>query len=134
MNRHKIDIPVALIFFNRPDTFEKVFNCIREQKPSILFLIQDGPRMNKPSDEENVAKCRQIAEGVDWDCTVYKDYSNSNLGCGKRVFSGLSNAFKIVDRLVIIEDDILISDTFLPFCQELLEKYKGMTERSLEAI
>lgn len=124
MNSYKIDIPVALIFFNRPDTFEKVFKCIREQKPSILFLIQDGPRMNKPSDAENVAKCRQIAEGVDWDCTVYKDYSNSNLGCGKRVFSGLSNAFKIVDRLVIIEDDILISDTFLPFCQELLEKYK----------
>lgn len=124
MNNYKIDIPVALIFFNRPDIFEKVFNCIREQKPSILFLIQDGARTNKPSDAENVAKCRQIAEGVNWDCTVYKDYSDTNLGCGKRVFSGLSNAFKIVDRLVIIEDDILISDTFLPFCQELLEKYK----------
>lgn len=119
-----VDVPVALIFFNRPDTFKQVFECVRKNRPSKLFLIQDGARDSKPSDVEKVAECRTIASHIDWNCEVHEDFSDVNLGCGKRIFTGLTNAFKIVDRLVIIEDDILISDSFLPFCAKLLEKYK----------
>lgn len=118
------DVPVALIFFNRPDTFKEVFECVKKNRPSKLFLIQDGARENKPTDAEKVSECRAIASQIDWDCEVHEDYSDVNLGCGKRIFTGLTNAFKIVDRLVIIEDDILISDSFLPFCAQLLERYK----------
>lgn len=124
MDKFKVDVPVALIFFNRPDTFEKVFDCVRRTKPSKLFLIQDGVRSNKPNDKHNIDKCREICSHIDWECEVYKDFSEVNLGCGRRIFSGLTNAFKIVDRLVIVEDDIAFNDSFLPFCAELLEKYK----------
>lgn len=119
-----IDVPVALIFFNRPEVFEQVFQRIREIRPSKLFLIQDGARANKPLDSQKIKECRDIANNVDWDCKIVRDYSDVNLGCGRRVFTGISNAFKVVDRLVIIEDDIIVSDTFLQFCKELLEKYK----------
>lgn len=119
-----IDVPVALIFFNRPEPLKVVFDCIRKNKPSKLFLIQDGPRLNNATDNLNVDKCREIVSNIDWECEVIRDFSNENLGCGKRIFTGLSNAFKKVDRLVIIEDDIVFSDSFLPFCKELLEKFK----------
>lgn len=118
------DVPVALIFFNRPEVLVQVFECVRKTRPSKLFLIQDGARTNKPYDVENVKRCREICENVDWECEVYRDFSDINLGCGKRIFTGLTNAFKVVDRLVIVEDDIVYSDDFLPFCAELLEKYK----------
>lgn len=123
MQPYLIDVPVALIFFNRPDTFSKVFEAVAKARPSKLFLIQDGARENRKDDEENVAKCREIVK-VDWECEVYEDYSDHNLGCGARVYSGITNAFKKVDRLVIIEDDIVISEDMLPFCAELLERYK----------
>lgn len=119
-----VDVPVALIFFNRPAVFEKVFDCVRNAKPSMLFLIQDGARSDRPNDEIGVQKCREICNQIDWECKVYKDFSDVNLGCGKRVFTGITNAFKIVDRLVIIEDDITFSSSFLPFCSDLLERYK----------
>ena len=119
-----VDVPVALIFFNRPEVFEKVFECVKRSRPSTLFLIQDGARANRPTDSEKIKQCREICSHVDWECKVYEDFATENLGCGKRVFTGITNAFKIVDRLVIIEDDILFSNSFLPFCQELLEKYK----------
>lgn len=118
------DIPVALIFFNRSDVFKEVFECVRNNRPSQLFLIQDGPRDGRQSDVQGVDECRRIASNIDWECEVHYDYATENLGCGKRIFTGLTNAFKIVDRLVIIEDDILISNSFLPFCQEMLERYK----------
>lgn len=119
-----LDVPVALVFFNRPDQFAKVFAEVKKAKPSKLFLIQDGPRENNPKDAENVAKCRDVLKGIDWECEVVKDFSEENLGCGKRVFSGISKCFEQVDRLIILEDDCVPSQSFFPFCQELLEKYK----------
>lgn len=120
----QLDTPVALVFFNRPEQFAKVFEEVRKAKPSKLFLIQDGPRKNNERDRENIAKCREVLEGIDWECDVVKDFSDENLGCGKRVFSGISKCFEQVDRLIILEDDCVPSQSFFPFCRELLEKYK----------
>ncbi len=115
---------VAIIFFNRPDTLEKVFASVREAKPEKLYLIQDGARVNNKADEEKIAKCREVVANVDWECEVVRDYSDVNLGCGMRVYTGISNAFKTEDRLIIIEDDIVVTPDFFRFCNELLEKYK----------
>ena len=114
--------PVALIFFNRPDTLEKVFEKVRKVRPEKLFLIQDGPRNEK--DFEKIAECRTIVENVDWECEVIKDYSNVNLGCGVRPQSGITNALKQVDRLIILEDDCVPEESFFEYCDEMLEKYK----------
>lgn len=119
-----VDVPVALIFFNRADLFKQVFECVRVAKPSKLFLIQDGARINKPNDEIGIKECREICKNIDWECEVHEDFSSCNLGCGQRVFTGITNAFKLVDRLVIIEDDIEFSPSFLMFSKELLERYK----------
>ena len=40
----KVDVPVAINFFARPDTFELAFAEIKKAKPRQLFLIADGPR------------------------------------------------------------------------------------------
>ena len=54
MKDFKIDVPVLLIFFARPETFEKVFEVIREARPSTLLLWQDGPREGRPDDVEGI--------------------------------------------------------------------------------
>lgn len=118
-----IDVPVALIFFNRPKEFEIVFNAVREARPSQLFLIQDGPRKNNENDIINIQKCRDVLENIDWECEIHTDYSTENLGCGRRIYTGLSKCFEQVDRLIILEDDCVPSQSFFPFCQEMLEKY-----------
>mgnify|MGYP005768112159 FL=1 len=124
MYKAKNDVPVFLIFFNRPDIFRHVFEAVKKARPTKLFLACDGPRPGKPSDEENIRKCKKIAEDIDWECEVYKSYSDINLGCGMRMYSGISWAFEYVDRLLIFEDDCVPSQDFFPFCQELLERYK----------
>jgi hypothetical protein len=124
MKKFLTDIPVALIFFNRPDTFAKVFESVAAARPSKLFLIQDGARKNKCGEEKKVLECRNLIN-VDWECEVYEDFATENLGCGRRVFTGISKAFEVVDRLVIIEDDIVIGEDMLPFCFEMLERYKN---------
>lgn len=119
------DVAVALIFFNRPDCLQRTFDAIRTARPSKLFLIQDGPRDNRPDDVKNIALCRDIVSKINWECEVTELFSDVNLGCGMRVYTGLNDTFKEVDKLVIIEDDIVIGESFLPFCKEMLDRYEN---------
>jgi hypothetical protein len=116
--------PVALLIFNRPETTARVFEMIRRARPPILLLVADGARLNHPGEVESVATTRSIVEQVDWPCKVLKNYSNTNLGCRRRVSSGLDWVFQTVETAIILEDDCLPHPTFFRFCEELLEKYK----------
>lgn len=124
MKNIQSNVPVLMVFFNRPEPLKKVFEAVKNAKPKTLFIAQDGAREGNVTDVENVAKCREIVKEIDWDCEVYYDYSDVNLGCGRRMSSAISWAFESVDRLMILEDDCVPSKDFFPFCEELLEKYK----------
>lgn len=129
--KKETEAPVALIFFNRPLVFEQVFEAVRSARPSRLFLIQDGPRPDRPADAASIADCRKIAERIDWPCDVQRNYSDVNLGCGRRVSSGLTWAFEHTDRLIILEDDTVPSPDMFRFCGELLERYKTDTRMGM---
>lgn len=115
--------PVAYIVFNRPDLTSRTFAAIREQKPSQLFVIADGPREEHPTDSERCAEVRDIVAQVDWPCEVSRQYSAVNLGCKVRPSSGLDWVFGLVDRAIILEDDCLPGPEFFEFCDILLERY-----------
>ena len=119
-----IDVPVLLIFFCRVDTFNKVFEQVKIARPSRLFLYQDGPRENRPSDAEGIQACRNIAEDIDWECEVHRFYQDVNVGCDPSEFIAQTWAFSIVEECIVIEDDDVPSQSFFPFCKELLERYR----------
>ena len=118
-----INSPIVLIIFKRPDTTERVFEAIRQARPTKLFVIADGPRADRPGEAEKCAAARAVIDRVDWDCEVIKNYSEINLGCGKRVASGLDWVFEQVEEAIILEDDCLPDPSFFQFCEELLEKH-----------
>jgi len=119
-----LSTPVAFIIFKRPDTTKKVFEAIRQAKPKKLLVIADGARPDKPGEAEKCAETRAIIDRVDWDCEVLKNYSDINLGCKKRVSSGLDWVFSEVEEAIILEDDCLPSPSFFSFCNTLLERYR----------
>ena len=72
----KVDVPVLITFFARPDTLQKVFDSVKEARPSTILLWQDGPRKGRQDDVENIKKCRDIVENINWECTVFKNSSS----------------------------------------------------------
>jgi hypothetical protein len=120
----KLMTPVAFIVFNRPDTTERVFAEIAKARPPKLLVIGDGARSGKSGEAEKVEACRAIIKRVDWDCEVLTNFSEVNLGCKRRVSSGIDWVFEQVEEAIILEDDCLPEPTFFKFCQELLEKYR----------
>jgi hypothetical protein len=115
--------PIAFIIFNRPDTTERVFAEIARAKPPKLFVIADGPRDDCPDDIEKCAAARAVIDSVDWECDVLKNYSDVNLGCGRRPAMGINWVFENTDEAIILEDDCLPHPSFFFFCEELLERY-----------
>jgi hypothetical protein len=115
---------VAFLVFNRPELSERVFEEIRKARPPKLLVVADGPRPHCPSDIEHCGEVRAILDRVDWDCEVYRNFSTTNMGCGKRVSSGLGWIFEQVEEAIIIEDDCLPDQSFFLFCEDLLERYR----------
>ena len=124
MSNYQLKTPVAFIIFNRPNTTKRVFAEIAKARPPKLLVIADGPRVDHPDDAEKCAAVRTIIDGVDWDCEVLENYSDVNLGCKRRVSSGLDWVFDTVEEAIILEDDCLPHPSFFRFCEELLEKYR----------
>jgi len=124
MTDFKLTTPVAFIIFNRPDTTERVFAEIAKAKPPKLLVVGDGPRANRQGEAEKVAATRAIIQRVDWECEVLTNFSDVNLGCKKRVSSGIDWVFEQVEEAIILEDDCLPDPTFFRFCQEMLERYR----------
>lgn len=125
MEHWKIDVPVLLIFFARPKEFARTFEQVKKARPSTLLLWQDGPRANRPDDVEKIMECRKIAEDIDWDCKVYTNYHEENMGCDPSTHYAHKWAFTLVDKCIILEDDLVVSQSLFPFCKELLDRYEN---------
>jgi hypothetical protein len=55
---------------------------------------------------------------------VQQEFSDTNLGCRRRVATGIDWIFQQVEEAIILEDDCLPHPSFFRFCQELLERYR----------
>lgn len=117
--------PIVFLIFCRPDLTAHVFEQIRVVKPTKLLVVADGPRTE--SESELCQQAREVTERVDWNCKVIRYYSDINLGCKKRVSSGLNWAFNNVEEAIILEDDCIPELSFFRFCEELLDHYRNDT-------
>ena len=124
MKEFKLQTPVALLIFNRPDTTERVFNAIAQAKPPKLLVVADGPRDSRPGEAEKCQQTRAIIKRVDWPCEVVTHYSEVNMGCKLRVSSGINWIFEQAEEAIILEDDCLPDPTFFRYCEEMLERYR----------
>ena len=120
----KIDVAVLMLFFNRPDHFQKVFDEVKKARPAKLFLYQDGARGER--DMPGIEACREIAsdENIDWECEVHRSYQTQNQGCDPSGHLSQKWAFSMVDKCIVLEDDCVPSQSFFPFCKEMLDRYE----------
>ena len=119
-----LETPVALIIFNRPDYTQQVFDQLRQIRPLKMLVVADGPRAEHPEDLNKCAATRRIIDQIDWPCDLVTNYADQNLGCGKRISSGLNWVFGQVEEAIILEDDCVPELDFFPFCEAMLHRYR----------
>ncbi|MFA7658236.1 MAG: hypothetical protein WCY19_02265 [Candidatus Gastranaerophilaceae bacterium] len=123
---YKMNKAVLFLIFNRLDTAQKSFEQIRIAKPPRFYLASDGARPEKEGEKKIVELVRKwVLDNIDWDCEVKTLFRDENLGCGEAISSAISWFFEHEADGIIIEDDIVVSQSFFRYCEELLEKYKN---------
>ena len=117
--------PVVVIIYNRPEKVRALMAVIAKVRPERLFLIADGPKSGSKEDfARTQAAIMEFRKSIDWDCAVLEEVSPINLGCGKRVSSGLDWVFGQVEEAIVLEDDCIPSEEFFEFCSEMLNEFK----------
>ena len=117
--------PIALFSFNRPHLSAQVLQRISSIKPTKLFLVTNGPRKGHSQDIPLCQKVHKVISNIDWDCDVHTNFSDTNIGCRKRISSGIDWVFEHVEEAIILEDDCLPEISFFQFCSEMLKYHKN---------
>ena len=118
--------PVLLITFNRPIHTRKTLEALLVQEPPVLYVFQDGPRKDNPSDVDNCQKVRSVIEecinGKRIQAKTY--FSRINRGCRDAIIFSISEVLKRHEEVIVVEDDIITSPAFISFMSQALEYYK----------
>ena len=119
--------PVLLLIFRRPDTTRRVFEAIRQARPTRLYVAADGPRPDHPTDAERCVEARAVVQEIDWPCDVFTLFQEKNLNCGLGPVTALNWFFRQESEGIILEDDCVPAPSFFWFCAELLTRYRHET-------
>lgn len=118
-------VPILLIIFNRLDTTKKVFAEIKKIQPHSLFIAADGPRNDRINEDTICNEVRNfVLDNIDWKYEVKTLFRDKNLGCKIAVSSALNWFFSQVEEGIILEDDCLPDQSFFPYCEELLIRFR----------
>lgn len=118
-----MDVSVLILFFNRPNHLERLWEQIRVARPARLFLYQDGARNER--DVPGIEACRNIVAEVDWPCEVHRNYQTENKGCDPSNYLAQRWAFSFTDKCIIFEDDDIPTQSWFRFCKEMLDRYEN---------
>jgi hypothetical protein len=121
---YNVKSPVVIILFNRPELTKILVDRISKVNISNLLIVIDGPRHQ--ADRVAIEKILEIIDAFkiqNPNCNIAINKSNTNLGCKKRIISGLGWVFNNVDYAIILEDDCLPDLSFFEYCDLMLDKY-----------
>lgn len=117
--------PILICGFNRPDCLRRVFDVVRVARPQELFLVLDAPREGREGDVAANEACKRVFQSVNWDCNVHRNYAERNMGCKRRMETGITEMFNYVEFGLVFEDDCVAHPDFFRFADEMFERYKN---------
>lgn len=119
------NIPILFVIFKRKDVALESFKRIKAVKPAKLYIAGDAARKDVKGEDIAVKETRQaILDAIDWDCEVKTLFQEKNLGCGMGVYTAINWLFDNEEHGIIIEDDCVMRNSFFPFVEQMLTRYK----------
>lgn len=115
--------PIAIFIYKRESKFRELINLLRKLKPKQLFIISDGPKTEK--DLVLVNKTRSVVSEIDWEVSLFTNFSKKNNGFDTQIPKGLDWVFENTDKCIILEDDRIVDKSFFYFASHMLEKYSS---------
>jgi hypothetical protein len=117
--------PIVLFTFNRPEHTRSTLEALTknpELSASQLFIYCDGARND--AEVAQVEETRQLVR--DWshpEKTVTE--RDQNWGLANSIIDGVTHLCETYGRVIVLEDDMVVSEHFLSYMNSALEKYQA---------
>ena len=119
--------PIALFVYKRPDHTLQTLSHLAEcdlARQSTLFIFSDGPKPSAaPQELADVEKVRAIIRQKDWAGKVVIREQTQNKGLAKSIVDGVTELCDTFGRVIVLEDDLVVSRSFLKYMNDALNKY-----------
>lgn len=116
--------PICLFVYNRLDetiaTINSLNNC-ELSSISDLYIFSDGPKNS--NDYIKVCEVRSFLNSINGFKNIVVYSSDVNLGLSKSVISGVDKIISIHKKVIVLEDDLVLSKDFLVFMNSCLDFY-----------
>ncbi len=121
--------PIVLFVYNRPEhtlrTLQHLANN-SEASESMLFIFCDGPKVNaSPHQLEKIDEVRTIIRKEKWCKEVTIIESQINKGLANSIIEGVTKIVNEYGKIIVLEDDLVVSNYFLKYMNEALELYEN---------
>ena len=117
--------PIVLFVYNRISHTKKTVDSLRKNElaaDSHLYIFSDGAKSNR--DKDLVDEVRGFISKIDGFKSVTIIKRESNFGLADNIISGVSEVIQNYSKVIVLEDDIVCSKTFLIFMNKLLAEYE----------
>ena len=115
--------PIALFAFKRPEHTRKALASLAgnpEFSRSPLFIFCDGAR--RPDEAPQVEAVRALARDFPHPRKTLVE-APANLGLARSIEAGVGRLCQEFGRVIVIEDDLLVSPVFLDYMNQALRRY-----------
>ncbi len=125
---NRILAPVVMFVYNRPVHTARALESLKTNKiasQTHLYIFADGPKPGASAEEvEKINETRELIRKTEGFMKLTLVEQEKNQGLARSVISGVSEVVTRHGKVIVLEDDLLVSPYFLDFMNEGLELYQ----------
>lgn len=121
--------PILLFTYNRLELTKNTINALQRNFLSCeseIHIFSDGSK--NENDLEKVKKIRNYLKTISGFKKIVIYESVKNNGLANSIISGVSQVINKYGKVIVLEDDLITSRTFLSFLNQALAYYEGNSE------
>ena len=121
--------PIILFVYNRPDHTCRTIEALQRNPlaaQSELVVYSDGPR--RECDWRKVEEVREVVQRASGFRSIAIRASEGNRGLAASIIDGVTSVINEHGRVIVLEDDLVVSPYFLTYMNDALEFYAGMEQ------
>lgn len=121
--------PIAFFAYRRPEHTLRSLESLaqnEEAAQSELFIFCDGAK--RPEDEDAVRQVRQVVRQKQWCGAVEIIERDRNWGLANSIIDGVTELCDRYGRVIVLEDDLVLSPFFLNFMNRSLNLYEAESQ------
>jgi Glycosyl transferase family 2 len=121
--------PIIYFAYNRPQHTRQTLEALSKNnlaKESVLRIYIDGTKAGSSAETiANIEEVKKIALEKKWCGEVNVIISEKNRGLFKSITEGITKTVNEFGKVIVMEDDVLVSPFFLNFMNDALDLYEN---------